>query len=289
MLNLIAVLIFACITSLLLALYQRRSQSQRQGEYDGVLPDPQPSFFERWERAALQAGLSWKRQVYYGAIGLGIALAVLLGATGHLYLAGTALIAGVAVPQVYVQRMRAVRSAQFARQLPQALFLAASVLRGGGTLLNAVDAIAQEMPAPMGDEFRTIQQQMRLQVPAPEAMAQAQARIGVREFAAVVVASRIVAEVGGNLAHIFDEIARSILDAESAQRTVRAFTTEGRMSANLIAALPFIVLGLMQVISPGYFKPLYADWTGRAVLVFCLGTIFAGWRIILRMVDIRIS
>jgi tight adherence protein B len=287
---LIAVLTFAFVSALLVALYQRRQALRRPAGDPGEIGfEPAPeSFLDRWEREAMQAGLIWKRQVYYGAGAVGAVLAGLFFPTGHPVAAALCVAVGITGPYLYVRRMRTLRAAMFARQLPQALFLGGSVLRGGGTLLNAVDVIAQEMPAPMGTEFQIIQQQMRLQVPAHEAMAKAQARIGVREFAAVVVAARITTEVGGNLAHIFDEIARSIMEAENAQRTVKAFTTEGRMSANLIAALPFVVMGLMQVMSPAYFKPLYTDWTGRAVLAVCVLTIITGWRVILRMVNIRI-
>jgi tight adherence protein B len=296
-LNLIAVLVFATVCLGLLAYYQRtRVRSLKdivKGGDSGTVQIPtepdQETFLDRWEKAAMQAGLTWKRNVYYFSAGTGLALAAALAVTGHINSAIVIGAAGLISPYVYVKQRQAKRAAQFAAQLPQALFLAASVLRAGGTLLQAVDAIAAEMPAPMGEEFQRIQQQMRLQVPAHEAMAEAQARIGVREFAAVVVAARITAEVGGNLAHIYDQVARSIVEAQNARRTVQSFTTEGRMSANMIAALPFFVLGLLHFLSPGYFDPLFSTWPGRFVLAGCLGTIVLGWVTIRRMVDIRIN
>ena len=112
-------------------------------------------------------------------------------------------------------------------------------------------------------------------------------RSGLREFAAVVVAARITAEVGGNLAHIFDQVARAIVEAQNARRMVLAFTTEGRMSANVIAALPFVVMGVLYVLSPGYFNPLFESLAGKLIFSICTGSIFLGWYIIRRMVNIR--
>ena len=297
MLNLIAVLMFTCVCLALIAGYQRRQgRSLRdivRGGDSGMdqmptTPAEREGYFDRWERAAMQAGLSWKRNVYYFVAGAGLMLAAALAITNHINGAMLTAAAALLGPHIYVRRLQAKRSAQFAAQLPQALFLAASVLRAGGTLLQAVDSIATEMPNPMGEEFRRIQQQMRLQVPAHEAMAETQARVSVREFAAVVVAARITAEVGGNLAHIYDQVARSIVEAQNARRTVQSFTTEGRMSANIIAGLPFVVLGLLHLVSPGYYEPLFATWPGRLVLAGCFGTIALGWLTIRRMVDIRI-
>lgn len=290
MLNLIAAMIFTAVCAGLMAVWYRRGRTAA-GAPENPAPAPadpaRSGFLDRWEQMALQAGLPWRRNAYYGLAGAAALLAGIAFATGHINGGMALAILGAAGPYIYVRQMKAKRTALFLRQLPPALFLASSVLRAGGTLLQAVDSIASEMPDPMGAEFRRIQQQMRLQVPAHEAMAQAQERVGVREFAAVVVAARITAEVGGNLAHIFDEISRSIVESQNARRMVQSFTTEGRMSANLIAGLPFAVMGLLHLVSPDYFRPLFETWPGRFVLAACLGTIGLGWITIRRMVDIR--
>jgi tight adherence protein B len=295
LLNLIAVTMFGFVTLGILALYYRgRKRSLKdvlRGEtgLDQQATTMEPSsFMDRFERTAEQGGLTWNRSTYFAIAGTAMATTVLLAVTAHENLAILIGVAGLIGPYAYAKRMSAMRTALFSRQLPAALFMAASVLRAGGTLLHAVDAIAAEMPDPMGAEFKRIQQQMRLQVPAHEAMAEAQTRIGVREFAAVVVAARITAEVGGNLAHVFDQIAKAIVDAQNASRAVQAFTTEGRMSANMIAALPFVVMGLLHLLSPAYFEPLFQTWPGRLVLIGCISMIAFGWYTIRRMVDIRI-
>lgn len=290
MLNLIAVMVFTGVSLCLLAAYYltRRRQTVEDGSELPPAEMERETFLDRFETAAMQAGLGWRRTTYVAIAGTALAAAVVLAAVGQTNAAILMALAGPTAPYLYVKRLQAARAAMFVRQLPAALFLAASVLRAGGTLLQAVDSIAGEMPDPISLEFKRIQQKMRLQVPAHEAMAEAQERIGVREFAAVVVAARITAEVGGNLAHIFDQISRSIVESQNARRMIQSFTTEGRMSANMIAGLPFVVLGLLQVLSPGYFEPLFTTWPGRFVLGACLGTILLGWSTIRRMVDIRL-
>lgn len=282
MLMLIPALILVATCLATIALIQaRRPMAEREPA------PPVPSFLERWEQSALQAGLPWRRSVYIMFVLGGLLLAGPLLLIGYTVPALLFAAAGLIGPLQYVQRLRANRAAQFTRQLPQALFLAGSVLRAGGTLLHAVDAVATEMPAPLGEEFRRAREQMLLGMPAHEAMARARARIATAEFAAVVVAVRIGTELGGNLAHVFDQVGRSIIDAQNAQRTIQAFTTEGRTSANIIAALPFVVMAFMQWVSPGYFEPLFTTWAGRLILVACVSAIGIGWRTVRRMVTVR--
>ena len=128
---------------------------------------------------------------------------------------------------------------------------------------------------------------MRLHVPAHEALMHTHHRTGVPDFISVVIAARIATEVGGNLAHIFDQIARSIVEGQNTRRSLKAYTTEGRISANLIAGLPFGVLALLAAASPGYLDPLFATWAGRIIAALCVGAIALGWHIIRRMTDIE--
>lgn len=293
MLNLIALLLFIAVSLGTLALQQARSRRPLRDLLPGddlpTVAGPSETWLDRWERLALQAGLGWSRKLYLGLASAGLALAALLTLSG---LTGTGLmlaLAGLAGPWLYVRRLRDLRAALFARQLPPALFLAASVLRSGGTLLQAVEAIAAEMPEPLGGEFRQIQAKLRLQVPAHQAVAEAHARVHVPEFAAVVVAARLGTEVGGDLARIFEEIGRAVADAQNARQGLRALTTEGRISADLIAAMPLVVMGLLHLVSPGYFAGYWESWTGRMVLSLCLGAIYLGWRTVRRMVEIRIE
>jgi tight adherence protein B len=275
-------------TSILLAAVWALNTRRRPA---GSGPDQEATPPERLtaplERLARLAGLSWTGSTFLTFALAGLLLAGLFALLGQNLAALAAAVAGIFGPTWYVLRLREARNATILRQLPQALFLSASVLRAGGALLQAVDAVATELPAPLGEEFRRVREELLLGVPAYQAMAHAQDRIQQREFAAMVVAVRITAELGGNLAHIFDQIARSVVDSQNARRTLQAFTTEGRTSANLIAALPFAVMGAMQLLNPGYFQPLFTTAVGLAILITCVALIFIGWRIVRRMVQIR--
>lgn len=298
MLNLIALLTFAATGLAGLACLAFRAGGRPPlrellpGEalHSGVSsPGEGEGWKKRWERLALQAGVEWGWRLYLAVAGLGLAVGVAVTLAGLPLLGLLLLPAALFGPWLYLQRSRDRRAALFASQLPAALFLAASVLRSGGTLLQAVEAIAAEMPEPLGGEFRRVLAKLRLQVPAHQALAETQARVSLREFAAVVVAARLGAEVGGDLAHLFDEIGRAVVESQNAHQALRALTTEGRLSADLIAALPLGVMALLHLLSPEYFALYLERWSGRILLGLCLGTIWVGWRMVRRMVEIRIE
>lgn len=243
-----------------------------------------PDYWEQLERDARAAGMAgWTARQFQQAFLLGLGFGVLsflfeLWLPGLLFMA-----AGLVLPRWYVGARRRQRQAQFASQLTRALFLAASTLRAGGTLLQAVEAIAAQMPAPLGEEFRLALQSIQLGTPVPEALEQIQGRMGLHEFAGVAVVARVTSELGGNPAQALERVAQSLLDAEGYRRMLRAYTTEGRLSAGLVTALPFLVMATLHLLTPAYFAPLFGTTAGRVLLGVSLGAIACGWVLIRRI------
>ena len=148
------------------------------------------------------------------------------------------------------------RRRAFSNQLADTLQLLASSLRAGYGLLQAVDAVAREAPAPTGEEFRRVVLETRLGRDLTEALHDMAARVGTEDFAWVVQAVDIHREVGGDLAAILDTVAGTIRERNQLLRQVSALTAEGRLSAYILIALPFVLAALLRVINPEYFSLL---------------------------------
>lgn len=253
-------------------------------DQDPVLPPPAPGYWERLERAAAAAGLPWNRRRLQQVFALGLGAGFFSWLLGFPGLGLACAAAGLLVPRWVIALRRRQRAEQFAAALPQALQLAANTLRAGGTWLQAVEAVAQQMAPPLGDEFRLALQAMRLGTPAAEALAQIRDRIGLPAFHGVVVA-RVSTELGGNPATSLERLAQSLLDAQAFRRTVRAYTTEGRLSAGLVTALPFLVMGALSAMAPTYFAPVFRSPAGHALLLGCLVLMGCGWLLIHRITN----
>lgn len=253
-------------------------------DQDAVELPAAPGYWERLAQEALAAGMSgWTPRQFQQAFLLGMGFGV-LSFLFELWLPGLACMAGgLLVPRWAVAVRRRQRQERFRTQLPKALLLAANTLRAGGTLLQAVEAMAVQMPSPLGEEFRLALQAIRLGMPVPEALEQIQGRIGLKEFAGVVVVARVTSELGGDPAQAFERVAQSLMDAEGFRRTVRAYTTEGRLSAALVTGMPFLVMGFLGLMAPEYFDPLFQTGPGRVTLGLCTGAILFGWHLIRRI------
>jgi tight adherence protein B len=172
-------------------------------------------------------------------------------------LLGTGLVVAVAVgAKVVLSVLDRRRRRAFSEQLADTLQLLASSLRAGYGLLQAVDAVAREAPSPTGEEFRRVVLETRLGRDLTGALHDMADRVRGEDFLWVVQAVDIHREVGGDLAAILDTVAGTIRERNQLLRHVRALTAEGRLSAYILIALPFVLAGLMRLINPAYFSLL---------------------------------
>ena len=143
----------------------------------------------------------------------------------------------------------------------------AGSLRAGYSLLQGVEAVAQEIDEPMGGELRRVLAEARLGRVLEDSLDEMAERLDSRDFAWAVMAIRIQREAGGNLAELLSTVAETMIARERLRREVRALTAEGRISAIILGLLP-IGLGLiMYGMNRDYINVLLHDNFGQVLLI----------------------
>ena len=202
-----------------------------------------------------------------------------------------ALVIGVVsalLPVAVVSFMASRRRKAFMSQLPDTLQLLSGTLRAGYSLMQGVEAVAQEVAEPMGLELRRVVTEARLGRPLEESLEGTAERMDSPDFAWAVMAIRIQREVGGNLAELLLTVAETMTARERLRRDVAALTAEGRMSAIVLGVLP-ILLGLaMFVINPDYIGVLFKDGLGIAMLIMSVVSMLIGFFWMKKIITIEI-
>jgi tight adherence protein B len=163
-----------------------------------------------------------------------IGLAVLF----FLVLAGV----GWMVPQLYLARRANKRQRQFVNQLGDTIGLMANSLRAGYSLLQTLELISRESPAPMCDEFRRVVREVGLGISTHEALDHLLERVPSEDLDLLVSAISIQHEVGGNLGQILDVIGDTIRERVRIKGEIMVLTSQQQLSGYVISGLP-IVLG----------------------------------------------
>ncbi|MHA7141371.1 type II secretion system F family protein [Arthrobacter sp. Sr33] len=226
------------------------------------------------------AGLKIRPADFIVLTGVGALLAACVG----LILSGSliAMIFAVAVPliaKVTLGFLISRRRKQFADQLDDTLQLLAGGLRAGHSLLRAIDAVSADSEEPTAEEFTRIINETRLGRDLGEALDDASLRMQSEDFSWVAQAIAIHREVGGNLATVLDQVGQTIRERNQIRRQVVALAAEGKLSALILMGLPFVLGGVLLLISPGYMDPLLQHpigfiLMGASVILLIVGAIW---------------
>jgi tight adherence protein B len=248
------------------------------------------SLGDRLQLEMIRAGLRIRPSEYLGLI---VISTVVLGFSGFLlpgYRLAVPLLAvlGFCWPQVMVKSLVAGRVRKFENQLADALTLIASSLRSGYSFLRAIQVVAEEMPAPISEEFRRAVAESNLGVPTELALRRMVDRVPSYDLDLVVTAVTIQLTVGGNLAQILDTIANTIRERVRNQREIAALTAEGKLSGMVCAGMPPIMGAIMTTLNPEYMKPLFTEWHGWMMIGLALTLQALGGLIIKKMLSIDV-
>ena len=149
-----------------------------------------------------------------------------------------ATLLGIVSPIAWLKYKSAKRMARFEEQFPEALDLLSRAIRAGHAFQTAMGMVADEMPDPVGTEFKKAFDQQNYGLPLKEALNQLADRVTVLDVRFFVSAVTIQRETGGNLAEILDNLAHVVRERFKILRQVRVHTAHGRFTGYVLLALP---------------------------------------------------
>jgi tight adherence protein B len=175
----------------------------------------------------------------------------------------------------------------FEDQLPEVLDTLAAALKVGHSLQESIRATAAEASEPAASEFASVLAELRLGRPLEAALDDMADRMSSEDFRFVLTSITIQRQVGGSLADLLQTVAQTIRRRQGFARKLKALTAMGRISAQILVALPFGVAFMLTLVNRSYMRPLLTTSTGRLLVVVALGMLACGSVILKRMVSVR--
>ncbi len=236
------------------------------------------------------AGLSWSARNFL-LLTLGAALAGLLAGLlldrGLLFALLLALVAA-AVPYMVVARKRTRRLQRFEELFPEAVDMLGRAIRAGHPVSAGMQMVGQEIPDPVGAEFRRMFEELRFGSPFHDVLMGLVDRIDLVDVRIFTTALLVQREVGGNLAEILDNISAMVRSRFKIQRQLRTYTAQGRMTGMAVGALPIVAGLLFYALNPDYMRILFEHPMGRMMLGAAITLQIFGYLWIRKIVAIEI-
>jgi tight adherence protein B len=199
-----------------------------------------------------------------------------------------AAIAGTTLPTLYLMRKRSVRLHKFEEMFPEALDLLSRAVKAGHAFQTAMNMAAEELPDPVGPEFRKTFDQQNFGLPLRDALNAMSERIPIIDVKFFVTAVLIQRETGGNLSEILDNLSHVVRERFKVLRQVRVHTAHGRFTGWVLMALPAALGVVMSFINPEHMQTLYRESMGRMMLMTAVVMQTIGYFWIKRVIKIEV-
>lgn len=174
---------------------------------------------------------------------------------------------GFALPFIFLRVRRTRRLRAFEEAFPEALDLVSRALKAGHAFATGLKMVADEMPEPIGPEFRKTFDEQNFGLPMKDALANLTMRIpllDVRFFSTAVLIQR---ETGGNLSEILENLSHVVRERFKILRQVRVYTAHGRLTGYVLLGLPAFLAIALAFINPEHMQLLFTERMGHMMLL----------------------
>ncbi len=195
---------------------------------------------------------------------------------------------GVVLPIMVLGRMSQRRRKKMEEQFPVALDTFVRGLRAGHPIAAALDLLTKEMKDPIGSEFGIVVDEVTYGSDLRDALQRMAERWDMNEMHMFVISLSVQAETGGNLAEILENLSGVVRERASLFMKVRALSSEGRMTAVMLTALPILAFVALFLINPAFYldiaqDPMFIFGFSGLIILYIIGFVT-----IRRMVDLKV-
>ena len=234
------------------AIASRKPRAAREGE--------KRSRIDNLANRISMTGKKWTiTQYMYSSLGLAVIITLLIYfKSGNpllsLFIGG---LIGAGLPHMVIGFLIKKRVKQFTTNFPDAIELLVRGLRSGLPVTETLGVVAQEVPGPVGEEFKSVTERIKIGRSMDEALEESARKLATPEFNFFCITLAIQRETGGNLAETLANLAEVLRKRAQMKLKIRAMSSESKASAYIVGALPFMVFGMIWWINPGYLAGFF--------------------------------
>lgn len=192
------------------------------------------------------------------------------------------------LPYKFFRRKLRKRNEQFINLFPDVLDMIVRSVRSGFPITTAFKMVAENMEAPVNQEFRQVVSEISAGRSVNETLNRLSARISEPDISFFAVVLSVQQETGGNLAEVVSNLSGIIRKRKQLRLKIRAMTSEGRATALILGGLPVFVFFILYFMRREYLEPLWKETLGQIMLGISISLVLSCMWLVNQMIDIDI-
>jgi tight adherence protein B len=178
---------------------------------------------------------------------------------------------GLFLPTFIINTMKAQRKQRMQSQLVDALMILSSSLKGGLSLLQAIEVLVEESNPPLSQEFGLVLRENKMGVSLEESLKRLNERVEIEEVRLLTNSILVSRETGGDLTKVLSRLSTTIRDNRKLKDTIRTLTLQGRLQGFIMSVLPFFFVTAVISFNRNHFDIMFESEEGRTLIFLAVG------------------
>ena len=188
----------------------------------------------------------------------------------------------LAVGNARDKRMEAARDS-----VPAALESMAACFGSGFTLQQTFQQVAQDVDGPLSETFSRASHVLEMGGGADRALRELRRGTCATELAFVAVALDVQHQSGGAMRQVLQAATETVKGELALRRSLRVQTAQAKLSARVVAVMPFILVSAFSLASPDFLMPFFQSVQGYALLALAILMQVAGIVLVRRALSVE--
>lgn len=195
---------------------------------------------------------------------------------------------GLFIPTLMLNLRNSQRRKKFNSQILDAIMILSSSLKGGLSLLQSLEVLIEEMPAPMSQEIGLVVRENKMGISLEESLRRLDKRMQMEELSLVINSILVARETGGDLTKVFSRLSTTIRDNRKLKENIKTLTMQGKLQGLIMSFLPILFVFWVLSVNKHHFDGMLQTDFGRFLLILAVLLQAVGMFLIRKFSEIKI-
>lgn len=190
---------------------------------------------------------------------------------------------------VWTNRQHDERRTRLREAIPEALQSMKACFQVGYTLAQVVREVRRSTSGPLADLFQEIEGVLETGGSTQAALSVLKKRTSESELVFLATALEIQHKTGSSMQQVLEVTRQSVADEIELKRTLRTQTAQAKLSAQIVTIMPFALIAIFSLLSPGFLDPFFESVPGAVLLFVALSMQCAGIVMVRRFLKVEVA
>ena len=172
--------------------------------------------------------------------------------------------------------------------IPEALQSMKACFQVGYTLSQTVSEVRKNTTGPLEDLFREVEGVLETGGSTEDALKVLKKKASEPELVFLATALEIQHKTGSSMQQVLEITRQSVADEIELKRTLKTQTAQAKLSAQIVTIMPFALIGVFSLLSPGFLDPFFESALGVVMLLCALGMQVLGVFLVRRLLRVEV-